>query len=90
METTSILIAVQVDPSHYKNTEAHQLFITGTPEYLTQFEVDGSFFLGKRVESPIDHDAMLSAGAHIISLLAKACPQQKYTLEDLQIFPDTH
>jgi hypothetical protein len=90
METTSILIAVQIDPAHYKGNEAHQLFITGTPEYLTQFEVDGAFFLGKRVESPIEHDALLSAGTHILSLLAKVCPQHKFSLQDLQIFPDTH
>ncbi len=89
METNSILIAVQIDRSHNKDGGAHQLFITGDPEYLTQFEVNGSFFLGKKVETPLDYDTLHSAGTHIVSLLAKACPQQKYALEDLQIFPDT-
>ncbi len=67
--------------------ELRALFIQDHPDYLQETYFQGQRFLGKKVGSIADLDALFLLQENILSLLKKIIPDHPYQNDALILFP---
>jgi hypothetical protein len=88
MKSNAIYIALPVSDTFFEKKELVSLFVSGSPEYLTQFACQNTTFWGKKIETPINLDALALGGENLLSLISKVYPSHQLKIDDIRIFPD--
>lgn len=89
MRSNSIYIALPVSDVFFENKELIALFVSGNPEYLTPFTYQTQTFWGKKIETPIDLEALSLTGENLLSILSKVYPSHNLKIDDIRVFPDS-